>query len=151
MESFAKLRRRHLVKGESISAIARDLNLSPNTVKKYLKADVGPAYRRQQQPCPKLENQVGNVREWCFTPRPAFADLATLNVWLEARCRELAGRAHPVEKERSIAQMFAEEQPRLRVITAPFDGYFEQPCRVSSTCLVAYDRNRYSVPEGKRW
>lgn len=27
MESFAKLRRRHLVKGESISAIARDLNL----------------------------------------------------------------------------------------------------------------------------
>ena len=331
MESFAKLRRRHLVKGESISAIARDLNLSRNTVKKYLKADVGPAYRRQQQPCPKLgafaeqlerwlvqdglrpkrerrsakrlfedlqqagyagaydsvqrfvkqwkaaspgggteafvplafppgetcqfdwsheqvelggvvqtvklahfrlcysrqmflvaypretqemvldahnrafaffggvpermvydnpktivqtvlvgkarefhprflalanhylfepvactpasgwekgqvENQVGNVREWCFTPRPAFADLATLNVWLEARCRELAGRAHPVEKERSIAQMFAEEQPRLRVITAPFDGYFEQPCRVSSTCLVAYDRNRYSVP-----
>ena len=54
MESFAKLRRRHLVKGESISAIARDLNLSRNTVKKYLKADVGPAYRRQQQPCPKL-------------------------------------------------------------------------------------------------
>ena len=94
----------------------------------------------------QVENQVGNVREWCFTPRPAFADLAALNVWLEARCRELAGRAHPVEKERSIAQMFAEEQPRLRVITAPFDGYFEQPCRVSSTCLVAYDRNRYSVP-----
>ena len=93
-----------------------------------------------------MENQVGNVREWCFTPRPAFADLATLNVWLEARCRELAERPHPVEKERSIAQMFAEEQPRLRVITALFDGYFEQPCRVSSTCLVAYDRNRYSVP-----
>ena len=94
----------------------------------------------------QVENQVGNVREWCFTPRPAFADLAALNVWLEARCRELAERPHPVEKARSIAQMFAEEQPRLRVITAPFDGYFEQPCRVSSTCLVAYDRNRYSVP-----
>jgi len=31
MESFAKLRWRHLVKGVSISAIARDLNLSRNT------------------------------------------------------------------------------------------------------------------------
>lgn len=28
METIGKLRRRHLVKGESISAIARDLNLS---------------------------------------------------------------------------------------------------------------------------
>lgn len=64
MESFAKLRRRHLVKGESISAIARDLNLSRNTVKKYLKADVGPAYRRQQQPCPKLGAFAEQLERW---------------------------------------------------------------------------------------
>ena len=64
MESFAKLRRRHLVKGESISAIARDLNLSRNTVKKYLKADVGPAYRRQQQPCPKLGPFAEQLERW---------------------------------------------------------------------------------------
>lgn len=94
----------------------------------------------------QVENQVGNVREWLFTPRPAFADFAALNAWLEQRCRELAGRLHPTQKELTIAQVFAEEQPRLRAIAAPFDGYFEQPCRVSSTCLVAYDRNRYSVP-----
>ena len=27
-----------------------------------------------------------------------------------------------------------------------FDAYIEQPMRVSSTCLVTVDRNRYSVP-----
>jgi hypothetical protein len=49
-------------------------------------------------------------------------------------------------RERSIGEVFAEERPQLRPITMPFDGYFEQTCRVSSTCLVSYDRNRYSVP-----
>ena len=28
----------------------------------------------------------------------------------------------------------------------PFDGYVEHMVRVSSTCLVVLDRNRYSVP-----
>ena len=32
METIGKIRRRHKVKGESISSIARDLNLSRNTV-----------------------------------------------------------------------------------------------------------------------
>lgn len=94
----------------------------------------------------QVENQVGNVREWLFTPTPRFADLAELNAWLEIRCRELADRLHPDRKPLTIAQVFADEQPRLRQITAQFDGYFEQPVRVSSTCLVSYDRNRYSVP-----
>lgn len=93
-----------------------------------------------------MENQVGNVREWLFTPRPSFAGFSALNTWLEDRCRELGKRPHPEQKERTIAEVFAEEQGRLRPITVPFDGYFEQSCRVSSTCLVGYDRNRYSVP-----
>lgn len=331
METIGKIRRRHKVKGESISAIARDLNLSRNTVKKYLNAEVDPVYQRQRQPAPKLgalqpvletwldqdsqrpkrerrtaqrlfedlqregyagaydsvqrlvkhwknqrpgasqdafvplvfaagdacqfdwshehvilggvaqvvklahfrlshsrqmflaaypresqemvfdahnrafaffggvpvrmiydnpktivesifsgkdrqfnrrflalashylfepvactpasgwekgqvENQVGNVREWLFTPILRFDTLADLNVWLETRCTELAKRPHPTWKERTIAEVFAEEQPRLRPNTMPFDGYFEQTLRVSSTCLVSYDRNRYSVP-----
>lgn len=36
METIAKIRRLHIVNGESISAIARSLNLSRNTVKKYI-------------------------------------------------------------------------------------------------------------------
>lgn len=94
----------------------------------------------------QIENQVGNVREWLFTPVARFDTLADLNAWLEIRCRELADRSHPTLREQTVAQVFAEEQPSLRAITAPFDGYFEQTNRVSSTCLVSYDRNRYSVP-----
>ena len=94
----------------------------------------------------QVENQVGNLREWLFTPRLAFADFTELNGWLEQRCRELAQRFHPEQSDRRIAEVFEEERPRLRPFTAAFDGYFEQTVRVSSTCLVACDRNRYSVP-----
>jgi transposase len=94
----------------------------------------------------QVENQVGNIREWLFTPRPRFANLAELNTWLTQRCREIAQRAHPTEKEHSIADCFIQESKQLRVITTPFDGYVEHLLRVSSTCLVRVDHNRYSVP-----
>jgi hypothetical protein len=94
----------------------------------------------------QVENQVGNVREWLFTPTPRFSDFAELNAWLARRCEELAGRRHPEQTERTIADCFAEEQPLLLPIKAVFDGYVERTLRVSSTCLVKVDHNRYSVP-----
>ena len=94
----------------------------------------------------QVENQVGNIREWLFTPLARFADFEALNEWLAMRCRELAQRKHPVTPDRLIADCFAEEQPALRRITATFDGYVEHMLRVSSTCLIVLDRNRYSVP-----
>jgi transposase len=94
----------------------------------------------------QVENQVGNVREWLFTPLARFASFADLNEWLAIRCQELAQRSHPVQSTRTIAACFAEELPLLRPIRAHFDGYVEQMMRVSSTCLVRVDRNRYSVP-----
>jgi transposase len=94
----------------------------------------------------QVENQVGNIREWLFTPLARFASFEALNEWLATRCRELAARKHPATPDRSIADCFAQEQLSLRRIVAPFDGYVEHMVRVSSTCLVALDRNRYSVP-----
>ena len=94
----------------------------------------------------QVENQVGNIREWLFTPLARFANFEALNAWLATRCRELAARKHPVPPEQSIAACFVVEQLALRRITAPFDGYVEHMLRVSSTCLVVLDRNRYSVP-----
>ena len=94
----------------------------------------------------QVENQVGNVREWLFTPLARFATFDELNAWLAIRCTQLAQRRHPTQPEHSIATCFAEEQPLLRPVTASFDGYVEQMLRVSSTCLVRADRNRYSVP-----
>lgn len=93
----------------------------------------------------QVENQVGNIREWLFTPKPRFASLADLNDWLAQRCRELASRPHPTDA-RPIAEVFAEERSTLRAIAAPFDGYLEEMVRVSSTYLVRVDYNRYSVP-----
>jgi transposase len=94
----------------------------------------------------QVENQVGNIREWLFTPLARFASFEALNEWLATRCRELAARKHPITPEHSIAACFITEQLALRRITAAFDGYVEHMLRVSSTCLVVLDRNRYSVP-----
>lgn len=94
----------------------------------------------------QVENQVGNIREWLFTPTPKFQDFTALNAWLATRCLELAGRRHPQQTTRSIAECFAEEQPLLNAVRADFDGYVEKTLRASSTCLILVDHNRYSVP-----
>lgn len=95
----------------------------------------------------QVENQVGNVREWFFTPTLRFDDLDQLNAWLWERCQERAqGHAHPEQKERTIWALFQEEKAHLRPFQATFDGYSEDRVRVAKTCLVTVDRNQYSVP-----
>ena len=94
----------------------------------------------------QVENQVGNIRQWLFTPRPSFETFEQLNAWLLAQCQRLAQRPHPEHKAETIIQRFEKERPELRAITQPFSAYTEHWCRVSSTCTVGYDRNRYSVP-----
>ncbi len=94
----------------------------------------------------QVENQVGFLRERLFVPRIVCADTDELNAELRDRCRHLAAsHPHPELGERSVAQVFAEEQPALLGVRAPFEAYKEQPVRVSTTSLVAYDTNRYSV------
>lgn len=41
--------------------------------------------------------------------------------------------------------MFEQERSSLIPVSSAFQGYSETECRVSSTCLVRYDRNHYSV------
>jgi hypothetical protein len=94
----------------------------------------------------QIENQVGNIREWLFTPRAKFATLAALNAWLGQRCEELSQRKHPTLPSRTIADCFAQEHPLLRPVTQPFAGTIEQLAKVSKLCLVRWDRNAYSVP-----
>ncbi len=54
MDLIAEIRRRHLVSKESISSIARDLNLSRPTVRKHCRSQCEPLYRRHKQPTPML-------------------------------------------------------------------------------------------------
>ena len=94
----------------------------------------------------QVENQVGNVREWLFTPKLRCTDLAELNTHLAARCLQLAReRSHPEHGERKIIEVWEAERAALRSMPAPFDGFAEKTCRISATCLVHFERNRYSV------
>ena len=55
VETIGRIRREHLVKGKSIREIARDLNLSRNTVRKVLRSgETSFSYEREVQPRPKL-------------------------------------------------------------------------------------------------
>jgi hypothetical protein len=46
----------------------------------------------------------------------------------------------------TVADVHAEEASCLMPLGRPFDGFVEQTKRVSPTCLIAFDRHRYSVP-----
>jgi transposase len=94
----------------------------------------------------QVENQVGNVREWLFTPKLRCADLTELNAHLAARCVQLAQeRKHPEYPERKISDVWDEERAALRAVPIPFDGFAEKTGRISATSLVNFERNRYSV------
>jgi DNA-binding transcriptional ArsR family regulator len=64
MEFISEIRRRHFVGGESISSIARSLQLSRPTVRKHLRTLEKPVYERQHQPCPKLGEFQGLLKQW---------------------------------------------------------------------------------------
>lgn len=60
VEKWAKLRRRHLVDGVSLKRLARESDLSRNTVRRAVRADGPPAYRRLSKLGPFL-GQVGDL------------------------------------------------------------------------------------------
>jgi len=94
----------------------------------------------------QIEKNVQDARRRLWTPMPVFADLATLNHWLEKRCIALWSEAAHGILPGNIAEVWAEERSRLMTPTRPFDGFVEHTKRVSPTCLVHLERNRYSVP-----
>ena len=62
LETIAKIRRDHLVRGVPIKKIARDLRVSKNTVRKVVRGDeTSYSYARKIQPMPKLGPWVGEL------------------------------------------------------------------------------------------
>jgi transposase len=91
--------------------------------------------------------QDSRRRIWQEAARLRFGTLLELNAWLESRCKALWNALkHPDHDRFSIAEMLEHEQSYLMPMPVPFDGYVETLARVSSTCLVSVQRNRYSVP-----
>jgi transposase len=94
----------------------------------------------------QVENQVQTSRERFFKPRLRFSTLEELNGWLEAECRRWASRhPHVDQREITVGQALEAERPVLQPVLSPFDGFHETEHAVSGTCLISFDRNRYSV------
>ena len=62
VETIARIRRDHLVKGVAIKKLARDLRVSKNTIRKVVRGDAtSHTYARKIQPMPKLGPWVGEL------------------------------------------------------------------------------------------
>jgi len=95
----------------------------------------------------QVEKQVLDSRRRVWQGAPAFKSLAELNVWLKQHCiglwRELP---HPEDRRRTIHDYWLAERDSLMEAPAAFDGFVEYHKRVSSTCLITHEHNRYSIP-----
>jgi len=91
--------------------------------------------------------QDSRRRIWIEAQTRKWHSFAELNAWLGERCRSLWQEIrHPEYKQFSVAEMLEQERLEMMPMPTPFDGYVERSAKVSSTCLVAVARNRYSVP-----
>ena len=94
----------------------------------------------------QVEKNVQDSRNRLWQVMPEFSSLDELNEWLESRCIELWSQtAHP-NLPGSIADALDAERPMLMALPPAFDGFVEHSKRVSPTCLITFERNRYSVP-----
>src|SRR6202166_1466204 len=94
----------------------------------------------------QVENQVGLVRERFFSPRLRVKSYDELNAWLLDQCVAYAkAHHHPELRDQTIWQMFEAERHSLVPYAGRFDGFHAVAASVSKTCLVQFDKNKYSV------
>jgi len=94
----------------------------------------------------QIEKNVQDARHRLWQPMPSCADLGSLNAWLEQRCIELWRQISHGTLPGTVADVWADEVMNLMPLPRSFDGFVEHSKRVSPTCLVHLERNRYSVP-----
>jgi transposase len=95
----------------------------------------------------QIEKNVQDSRRRLWQQAPRFDSLAAVNDWLQSRCVELwHDIRHPELTSMSVAAVWAQEQSQLMPTPRRFDGFVEHSKPVSPTCLVHFERCRYSVP-----
>jgi hypothetical protein len=94
----------------------------------------------------QVEKNVRDARHRFWQPMPQFPNLDALNDWLEQRCMKMWHDIAHGGLAGSIADVWAAEQTALMPLPCAFDGFVEHSKRVSPTCLINFERNRYSVP-----
>ena len=94
----------------------------------------------------QVKKNVQDARRRLWQRLPAFPHLDALNAWLEEQCIAEWAQIPHGNLPGTVADIWAQEVPDLMKPGRPFDGFVEHTKRVSPTCLVHFDRNRYSVP-----
>lgn len=95
----------------------------------------------------QIEKNVQDSRRRLWQQAPRFDSLADVNDWLQTRCVELwHDIRHPELPSMSVAEVWAQEQSQLMPTPRRFDGFVKHSKPVSPTCLVNFERCRYSVP-----
>ena len=108
-------------------------------------AHVGDARRPSDPRVSRNRDHV--VRPRISRARASGSKLPLIRIrWLEQRCVELWREIPQGALPGTIADVWTEEQVALMPLPQAFDGSIEKIKRVSPTCLIGFDRNRYSVP-----
>ena len=94
----------------------------------------------------QIEKNVQDARRRLWQAMPAFPDIGALNIWLEEQCTAQWAQIQHGLLPGTIADVHAAEIASLMPLGRPFDGFVEHAKRVSPTCLISFERNRYSVP-----
>src|SRR5215471_13678787 len=95
VETVARIRREHFVKGKKIKEIARSLGVSRNTVRKVLRSgETSFEYERKIQPRPKLGRWTGALDELLEgnAAKPAREQLTLIRIFEDLRVRGYAKR-----------------------------------------------------------
>jgi predicted transcriptional regulator len=90
VETIARIRREHFIKGKTIKEIARDLKVSRNTVRKVLRSEeTSFEYEREVQPRPKLGRWASELEGLLAAnaAKPAREQLTLIRIFEELRTR----------------------------------------------------------------
>lgn len=95
----------------------------------------------------KVERQIQYLRHAFFAPR-TFVDVDDLNAQFRRWRDEVAHqRPHPEQRDRTVADVLVEEQPRRLPLPAhPFETDVMRTVVSGKTPYVRFDRNHYSIP-----
>jgi len=95
----------------------------------------------------KIERQIHYLRQAFFAAR-TFVDVDDLNAQFRRWRDEIAHqRPHPEQRDQTVAEVLAQEQPRLLPLPAhPFETDVMRTVTSGKTPYVRFDRNSYSIP-----
>src|SRR5690349_7855017 len=110
VETIARIRREHFIKGKTIKEIARDLKVSRNTVRRVLRSgETSFEYEREVQPRPKLARWTAELDDLTAgnAAKAAREQLTLIRVFEELRGRGYDGGYDAV---RRYARRWAKER-----------------------------------------